>query len=150
MSKSIIEKNLEALTTTNPNLVVKIIDHEVTSNVEFKEAKSKDMVLSVNGYDLDDLNNPQDDSLRIFNNVKQDNIPDNIIIILGLGTGYLFKRFTVSSKSKIIVFEPSLSVMRIILASVDFSKELSNPNYTIVNSFREISQAFETDRKSVV
>ncbi len=144
MSKSIIEKNLEALTTTNPNLVVKIIDHKVTSNVEFKEAKSKDLVLSVNGYDLDDLNNPQEDSLRIFNNVKQDNIPDNIIIILGLGTGYLFKRFTVSSKSKIVVFEPSLSVMRIILESVDFSAELNNPNYTIANSFHEISQAFET------
>lgn len=144
MSKSIIEKNLEALTKSNPNLVVKIIDHKVTSNVEFKEAKSKDLVLSVNGYDLDNLNNPQEDSLNIFNNVKLENSSDNIIIILGLGTGYLFKRFTVSSNSKLIVFEPSLSVIRIVLESIDFSNELSNPNYTIANSFSDISQAFET------
>lgn len=144
MTKSILEKNLEVLMTKNPALTVKVIDHKLDTTFEFKEAESKDLVLSVNNYDLDSLKDPQEESLQIYSNIKSDDSPDSIIIICGLGTGYLFKRFTVSSKCKVIVFEPSLPVVKIVLENVDFSNELKNPNYTIANSFQEISQAFET------
>lgn len=150
MEKSVLEKNLEAISRYNPILADKIAKHtQVEATFEFLEAKTGDIILSYNKISLHDTTDPQDEALKIFNKLFHDNKTINpgtksaIHVLFGIGLGYLFKRFSLNCAGKIVVFEPNPDILRITLEVVDFSEELNKDNIAIVDSKEGIERCFD-------
>ena len=143
MEKTVLEKNLEQISRYNPNLAKKINDHtHIEGDCELVEAKSGDVILRYNNLLLHDDIDPQEEAMDLFKRLSS-NDKQNINVIFGLGLGYLFKRFTMSAKGRIIVYEPNLDILRVTLEIVDFSEELSRDLVVLVDCFDDIEKNFE-------
>ncbi|MFH0702963.1 MAG: 6-hydroxymethylpterin diphosphokinase MptE-like protein [bacterium] len=143
MEKTILEKNLEQISRYNKKLAEKIAKNDkFDCEFEFLEAKSGDVILSYNNILLHDSIDPQEEAFRIFNNLSN-NTKSTINILFGLGLGYLFKRFSLSCKGKIVIYEPNLDILRITLEIIDFSKELNKDTVVLVDSIEDIEKSFE-------
>jgi hypothetical protein len=142
-TNEVLEKNLEALAKRNKKLSELIRNH-TASNVDFMEASSGDIIMIYDGFPMHDMQNPIEEAQKIYTHVK-DTSYKSLNVIFGLGLGYLFKRATIECKGKIIVFEPSLDILRATLEVVDFSKELSLPNVWFVNDLIILRIIFMTN-----
>jgi len=136
---SILEANLENIRRYNPVLADKILRHKLENNVklELVQSNSGDLNLAYNNILIHDFDDPQKEAMTVFNRLENTS-EYSISIIIGLGLGYLFKRVYLSSKGKMIVFEPSLDILRFTLEVVDFSTELADKRVYIVNSRQEL------------
>lgn len=144
MTENFLEKNLAQISRYNKKLAAEIAGHnEINSEFEFLESKCGDIILSYNGVLLHDDIDPQDEALGIFKKQISNNSKSSINILFGLGLGYLFKRFSMNCKGKIVVFEPNLDILRITLEAVDFSSELSSNSIAIINSKDDVQRCFE-------
>ncbi|OGI21130.1 MAG: hypothetical protein A2287_09975 [Candidatus Melainabacteria bacterium RIFOXYA12_FULL_32_12] len=143
MGESFLEKNLAEISRYNKKLADKIAEHEqLDGHIDFIETKCDDINLSYNGVLLHDDIDPQEEAFDIFRKVPS-NKKSTIHILFGLGLGYLFKRFCLSSKGKIIVYEPNLDILRITLENVDFFQDLRRNDIVIIDSIEDIQKNFE-------
>lgn len=134
-----LEKNLQALATQNPTLANKILNHQA-QDIEFDVAKSGDYNLIYKGIPLHDTQDPQLEAKLIFG--KQDEEENKLTLVFGLGLGYLFKRVYISSVGSIIVYEPSLDILRSTLEVVEFSEEIADKRVSIVNELSGLEAVF--------
>jgi len=136
---SILEANIENIRRYNPVLADKLINHNINNDIKFELIKSEsdDINLVYNNILLHDAYDPQKEAITVFN--KLEDISEySISVVIGLGLGYLFKRVYLSSKSKIIVFEPDINILRFTLEVVDFSEEFEDKRVYIANSRQEL------------
>jgi len=140
----ILSKNLEKIKIYNPTLAKNIENHVFDENIDFQlfQSESGDTNLNYKGINLHDKTNPQQESLEIINTLK-DVSSNSITLILGLGLGYLFKRAYLSTKSKIVIFEPDLNILKFTLETVDFALELGEENIFIVSNETELIAVLE-------
>ena len=140
---SILEKNLEGIFEYNKILAEKIKSCEITNieKFQFMQATSGDTILVYDGLALHDTENPQQEAIHTLQLIN--NSPKTICVIVGLGLGYLFKRFLLDFKGTIILYEPNLEILRFTFEVVDFSEELKRTNVRIVNSLIELTTSFE-------
>ncbi|EKE02454.1 MAG: protein of unknown function DUF115 [uncultured bacterium] len=142
MGESFLEKNLAQISRYDKDLADKIAKHDqLEGEIEFLESKCGDIILSYNGILLHDDIDPQEEALEVFQKISS-NKKSTIHVLFGLGLGYLFKRFCMSCKGRIIVYEPNLDILKITLEAVDLSEDLSKENIIIVNSTECIQKAF--------
>lgn len=108
------------------------------SEFELIKAASGDVNLVYKGIALHCNNNPQQEAMEEFSKIKS---PDhkNIIIIAGLGLGYLLKRVYISSKSKIVVYEPEKNISDFTMAAVDLKEELESSRVFITATMEELN-----------
>ncbi len=138
-----LTNNLKIIAKYNPKLAEKVLSHtQIDAEFEFIEAKSGDIVLSYKNKALHSTTDPQEEALKIFKNLSHDE-KTTINVVFGLGIGYLLKRFTMNVKGKIVVFEPSIDVLRITLEIADLTAELSKPGVFIVDSIKDIEKFYE-------
>ncbi|OGI00295.1 MAG: hypothetical protein A2Y25_01550 [Candidatus Melainabacteria bacterium GWF2_37_15] len=105
---------------------------------ELVNAASGDVNLIYNGIPLHCNNNPQQEAMTEFQKIK--NLTSkNIVIIIGLGLGYLLKRVFISSKCRIIVHESNENISEFTLKAVDFKEELQSGRVFITNTIDELS-----------
>lgn len=143
MNISIIDKNLNAISRYNPILAEKIKQHsQFEKSFYFGESAIGEVTLTYDGKELHSDYNAEAEAKEIFNQINCDGY-NTIHVLFGLGLGYLFKRFTLSSKGKIILFEPNLDILRITLEVVDFSEELSRKRILVAHTSIELEKAFE-------
>ncbi len=111
-------------------------------NTEFQltNAASEDVNLIYKGIPLHSNENPQQEAVEEFKKAGQ----SKIIVIIGLGLGYLLKRVFISSNSKIIVFEPDRELSDFTLRAVDFNQELQSGRVFIASSYEELSKTIES------
>lgn len=126
-----LEKNLKAIEQYNPVLANNIRNHQIQKEFSFTQAQSQDYILVYNNEPYHSLEDPQKEAEETFNSIEN-NTQKAITIVFGLGIGYLFKRVFLSSKSRIILYEPNLDILRITLEAVDFEAELSEQNRVFV------------------
>lgn len=141
-------KNLEALKHGDNNLAEKLEKKSLSeiSSINALEASSGDFIISYKDIPLNSAENPVLEAKELWNGTIQSPLRKNdIVIIFGLGLGYLFKRAFVSTNAKIFVYEPFEDVLRFTLEYVDFSKELSENRVFISNDIREIFQKLEDE-----
>lgn len=123
-------KNIEALKNKNPNLAKKLQEmtiEQAGENIEVYEAESKDYIISYSGLALDDIYDPIRVAKTTWNiNVDFEVNKHDIVVVFGLGLGYLFKRAYVNSNCRIVLYEPKLDIMRFVLEYVDFSELISD------------------------
>ncbi|MDD3149605.1 MAG: DUF115 domain-containing protein [Candidatus Gastranaerophilales bacterium] len=131
---NLLQKNISQIGLYNPKLQNSLIGHILSENDKFQlfQAQSGDVSLLYNDIKVHNEINPQQEAISSFSQVKN-NTENSILIILGLGLGYLFKRAYMDFKGKIIVYEPNLSLLKFTLECVDFEKELSDKRVQIVS-----------------
>lgn len=135
-----LQNNLRALSIKNPALAQKLLTHS-SSNIDFDQATSGDYNLIVDGIHIHDTENPQLEAKLAFGK-EEENDENDLKFIFGLGLGYLFKRAYISSKSTIILFEPSLNILKTTLEVVDFSSEISDLRVFVITELSEIRPIF--------
>lgn len=137
-----LQNNLQALTKKNPALAQKILNHPLPA-FDFDQAASGDYNLIINDVHVHDPGDPQLEAKLAFGE-EEKNDENDLKLIFGLGLGYLFKRAYISSNATIVLFEPSLDILRSTLDVVDFSLEISDPRVFIMTNLEEIKQPFLT------
>ena len=124
------KKNLKALKINNPTLADKLQNisiEKAKENIEVYQAESSDIIISYQGLALDDIYDPIRVAKTNWNmNVSKEPSKYDIVVVYGLGLGYLFKRAYVSCNSRIVLYEPKIDIIRYVLEYVDFSNEISD------------------------
>ena len=127
MSK-IFEKNIKALTKTNPTLAAKL----------FSIQTNKDFEIVIQGEDKANLNlidkqnflplyetQPLEEINKEYEKFKSKYIKYPILFFFGIGNGILIKMLLDNPiRKKIIIIEPNLEILFIVLNFIDFSKEI--------------------------
>jgi hypothetical protein len=136
---NILEANVAYIKEYNPVLANNITSYKFNENIKLEliKAASGDINLVYNNILVHDNTDPQKEAINVFNKL-QDNSEHSITVIIGLGLGYLFKRIYMDSKSKIIVLEPSIDILKSTLEIVDFSAELADKRVYFTNSKQEL------------
>lgn len=143
MNNNILDKNLNPISKYNPMLAERIRQHsQIDKSFNFEESAVGEVILSYDDTPLHSTYNSEAEAKEIFEQINCDGY-NTIHVIFGLGLGYLFKRFTLSAKGKIILYEPNLDILRITLEVVDFSEELSRKKVLVANTPQELDKVFE-------
>lgn len=128
----VLERNLSALD-----------DAGLKKKLEGYVYNSKPVLTTTNGYNvmyngsyLHSEQNPLEESLAIFQQVK--NMTNSIHIVYGLGLGYLFQIAVRDSKGIVVLYEPNLDILHNSFTFVDFYKELSKPNVCLFTDFDKL------------
>ncbi|MDD3013359.1 MAG: DUF115 domain-containing protein [Candidatus Gastranaerophilales bacterium] len=141
------QKNITALKSNNPDLAAKLenISIDKIKNIEVFESESKDLLISYRNVMLHSAIDPVREAKAVWNRtITRDPVKNDIMIVFGLGMGYLFKRSFISSNSKIFLFEPFIDVLRFILEYVDFSSEFSQDRVYITDNIQDIISKIES------
>jgi len=140
------EKNMQELEKKNPELAKKIKAHsyEKIKSIQVYDSESKNLIISYNGILLHSSEDPLRETKSIWHKtVKNEMKSSDIIVVYGLGLGYLFKRAYVSANSRILLFEPSLDILRFVFENVDFSVELADDRVFVVDKQEDVTEFFE-------
>ncbi len=140
------EKNIKELEKKNPELAKKLKDYpyEKVKTIEVYESESKSLIISYKGILLHSAEDPLREAKSIWHKtVKNDMKANDIQVVYGIGLGYLFKRAFVNANSRILLFEPSLDILRFVFENVDFSPELSEDRVFIVDTQEDVTKFFE-------
>ncbi len=101
-------------------------------------AKSGDYALAKKNFPYDDIENPVQSVIDICQNtITSEPQKTDFIIIYGLGLGYILDEVYTRYKSRIIVFEPDLHLLRFVMENVDLSHILSDSRVFISNDCSE-------------
>ena len=140
------EQNIKELEKKNPALAKKIKAHpyEKIKSIEVYDSESKNLIISYNGVLLHSSEDPLRETKSIWHKTIKNEMQNNdIVVIYGLGLGYLFKRAYVSTNARILLFEPSLDILRFVFENVDFSTELADDRVFFVDNQEDATKFFE-------
>lgn len=113
----------------------------VEENIEVYSAETGDYVFAYEGLALDDMVNPKEDALMNFSeNIPKTFSDDDIVIVFGLGTGYLFDYVAQNTKAQIILWEPKIDILRYCIEFIDLTASLALENVRLVANEAELLQ----------
>ncbi len=143
MENYVLKNNLLAISKYSPKLAEKIKNiTKLNSQIELLQNENGLYNLSYNGFFIHDNQNPENEAKNILDSIKKNDL-NSINIIFGLGLGYVFTEFGENAKGKIIVFEPSLEILRSTLELVDLTQYLNKPEVYIVNDLDDFQNFFK-------
>lgn len=123
------EKNLKLLKEKNQSLAIelsKLKIEDVEKNISLKQAKNNDYIILYKNKLLENQENPLEYQKNSYiKNIKSELKSNDILVIYGLGLGYLLRISEANSSSKILIFEPNIEILRYVFNYIDFSPELT-------------------------
>lgn len=135
------EKNLSVI--NNPALkrrLEKVDPNTVREGITYIVTNSKNYILLKDDVPIDDLNDPiAAIKEHLKNTIKTEMKSNDIIVIFGLGLGYILDEVFNTYPSKIFVYEPDLKLLHFVLGNVDISEHLASGRVFISNDLDEIS-----------
>lgn len=135
-----LDKNLECISVHNQILAENLLNLPcLTNDIQLIETELNEPNMSYNGLPLHSQNGAEEEAKKIFSYCE--NAKSDIIVLYGIGLGYLFKEICDNSKNSIILHEPNLEILRVTLELVDFSKELSQDNLRVTSTLPELHDA---------
>lgn len=151
-------ENLSVISSKNPVLAQELSQMFLVlaeENIEVYRAETGDYVFSYEGLALDDMVNPKEDAgLNFSENVPSDFTNEDIVIVFGLGTGYLFNYTAENTSANIIFWEPKTDIMRYGAEFLDLADNLAKQNVYLVSDEAELSlllkKLYVKDKSSVV
>jgi len=141
------QKNIAAIKLKNPVLADKLEKYSLDNvkDIEVLEAECKDLILSYKKNLLHSAIDPIREAKAVWNRtITREPLKNDIIVVFGLGLGYLFKRAYISCNSKIFLVEPLLDVLRYVLEYVDFSKEFAEDRIYVTDNIQDIISRIES------
>lgn len=141
---TIFETNLNYIKDHNKQLFERLISLN-TDDIppfEFVASQNGDTNIFYKNNFLHSEINPQQEAVDTFNLIP-DKSHYSFLIMIGLGLGYLLKRCSISSESKIVVYEPDIYFLRLVLDVVDFSDIFQRGKIYIANTQTELLSFLE-------
>ncbi len=123
--ETIFERNCLAIKRKNNGLAKTLVGWS-GNGVELESTKSGDFTFSHKGLYFHSRYDPLKEAETQAEGVLAKK--SDWIILFGLGCGYLLKTLVKKGREKIIVFEPSLEILRGVLEKIDLSAEFSTDN----------------------
>lgn len=138
------EQNIAELEKKNPKLAQKIKNHTEIKDIEVFQSDSKNFIIAYKGVLLHSNEDPLRETKSIwYKTVKTELRENDIQVVYGLGLGYLFKRAYVSANSRILLYEPSLDILRFVFENVALAAEISDDRVFIVDNKEDAMEFFE-------
>ncbi|MFA6988679.1 MAG: 6-hydroxymethylpterin diphosphokinase MptE-like protein [Candidatus Gastranaerophilaceae bacterium] len=138
------EKNIDALQLKNPTLAEKIKNIPLSvakEKIDVYKAESQDLIISYNKIPLNSIYDPIREAKTTWNkSIQKELSSKDIIIVFGLGLGYLFKRVYISTEARIVIYEPLIDVLRFVLEYIDLSEEIKNNRVFVTDNIEECTQ----------
>ena len=132
--------NLALISEKNPDLaqnLSQIFIVQAEENIEVYMSECGDYVLSYDGLILDDMLAPAELAKKNFEeNVPSDYTNNDVVIVFGLGAGYLFKHAVTFTNAKVVLIEPKIDILRYCTEYVDFSNEFAKDNVYIFSDIK--------------
>lgn len=136
-----LSENVDSIRRYNKNIEARLNFDFDFGDFEIGDSLSGDPVLYYKKLPLDSENNPvKDAEVSMFEIEDKDN-SDAIHIVLGIGTGYVFKTFVSNLKGRVILAEFKPEILRMTLDLVDFTEELNRKNVLLVTDMKELMEA---------
>ena len=134
------QKNLAVM--NNPALkrrLERISPIESKAGVSYCVTPSGDYVLLKNDLPADDLNNPREAIKKMLsNNIKNEMKKNDIIVVFGIGLGYILDEVFNTYPSRIYLYEPDVNLLHFVLSNVDISEHLASGRVYITNDINEL------------
>lgn len=135
------DKNLESLNNEALKRRLRSLDMNNTKEgiSYIMTTESNDYIILKNDIPIDDLKNPRKAIAKHFEeNIKSEMRPNDIIVIFGIGLGYILDEAFNRYPSKIFLYEPDLNLLHFVLNNVDISEHLSSGRVFISNDIDEL------------
>ena len=112
---------------------------ESKAGVSYCVTPSGDYVLLKNDLPADDLNNPREAIKKMLsNNIKNEMKKNDIIVVFGIGLGYILDEVFNTYPSRIYLYEPDVNLLHFVLSNVDISEHLASGRVYITNDINEL------------
>lgn len=134
---NIFIKNLDALSTKNPDLAKRLETHILTDVPQLVQENDAYNFLYKNVY-LHNRQNPLQEANEIF--AMAENSPIAIHLVFGIGLGYLFQVACLKSQGTIILLESDLNILQVAFTLVDFSVDILRKNVYITDNLEQASE----------
>lgn len=135
-------KNIELLTKINPNLATCLIDvsfDEARNYISIVKSQSDDVIFMKGDVPLESIENPIEETFyNVQANIKSNMEKFDFIVVFGLGVGYLLDYVFEKYKSRIIVIEPDINVIRAAFEIADYVKYLESGRVFMTTSFEDV------------
>ena len=136
------KKNIEPLEIKNKPLAdeaSKLFLVLAEENIEKYPAESGEEIFAYEGLLLEDIIDPKATALAIYEeNIPSDFSENDIIVVFGLGAGFLLKTVMSKTNSRVILVEPKLDILRYSIEFIDYSTEFSGENLFIAANSDEV------------
>jgi len=137
------EQNIAELEKKNPELAARIKAHSEIKDVEVFQSESQNFIIAYKGVLLHSNEDPLRETKSIWHKVVKAELGTNDIqVVYGLGLGYLFKRAYVSANSRILLFEPSLDILRFVFENVAIASEIADDRVFVVDKQEDAAKFF--------
>ena len=142
MENKVLEKNLTYISKYSKQLSDRILMTDIgKSNLQLANTESGDYNIVFNNIALHSNVSPQKEAQDISSNLN--NNENNIIIVYGMGLGYLPDTiFQKCKKSKIIIYEPNLDLLKFVLSIAEIDA-LYQDNVFLSSSFDEFTSVLK-------
>jgi len=144
--KTIFDKNIESLTEKSPALVNALQDDEL-KGITLEVARSGEYTFKYKGIYFHSRYEPRKEAelqLEELMGRKTD-----WIVLFGLGCGYLFEalvkeKFDDENGARVLVYEPSLEIIKGVFENIDLSESFYKDNVCIVSELLPLSDMLST------
>nr|MBP3724976.1 motility associated factor glycosyltransferase family protein [Campylobacter sp.] len=136
VNMTVLEKNILALSFYSPQLAKKLL--EINTNTKFDVLISQDK-LDINLVEKQSkkklFENPIKETEQKITEFEKDYERYRALFFYGLGNGIFYRTILLNqTHEKIFVFEPEIEIIYIVLNLIDFSFELKNERFVILQS----------------
>lgn len=146
-----LNNNLLSLSINNSLLAKRLgsMTLDDCKNITANKSQSDDFIILDNNVPLDDVVNPLEQAKETWEKYKVGEINNNdVVVIYGLGLGYLFKRAYISTNANIIVYEPSFETLHFVFNYIDFSNELRDERVNVIQNYDDLIRQLRLKKTS--
>ena len=119
---AILEKNLKAIERKNPRLYKALL--QCTESVELEKTRSGDYTFRFNNIYFHSRYDPWREAKQQLEEISSKQY--DILCFFGMGCGYLLRLVMHKRPSKLLIFEPSLAILKGVLTKIDLSGVLAS------------------------
>ena len=112
---------------------------DTRKNMSYCMTPSNDYLLMKDEIPLDDINNPREAVKQMLKStIKGEMGKNDIIIMFGIGLGYLLDEAFNTYESKIYLYEPDTKLLHFVLNNVDISEHLASGRVYITDNLKDL------------
>ncbi|MBE9531581.1 MAG: motility associated factor glycosyltransferase family protein, partial [Proteobacteria bacterium] len=142
----IFENNLKALKLRKPKLADMIRSSE-PSTIIIEESKSGELTFTYEGVYFHSRYDPVKEADRLCKEIDESGW--NYTLIFGMGLGHLIRAIQGSRSRKLLIFEPSMDILRGLFENIDLSSILEDEDIFITESLWEVSAIIRAQSQPV-
>lgn len=134
LNDAILEANLNALQTQNPDLAQRLRRLPTSTRIEFSDTPQEILSATFDGKWLASRHRPREEAERLT--AKIDIIENAVVVVLGFGLGYHVETIArrMGTTGIVVVFETDDQMLRDVLSTVDHSSWIRECNLVFFNA----------------